>query len=991
MLDDNSNVSTKSGQCYVPQAGLFYRVDSSRNTFAELWRDMRSPAVVLAWLSKLMRVKLQGSVNDLNVVSLRPFVVSDPEEDSLPADAMLMLSPIVRELTELGFSERLSFYVDDRFHSSKVAQVALLHSDGRTIARANHRVEEVQGRKVHGFTEFITELSGGNFLYSSSARAQLNVPPQCQLNWHPKAGASQLWVTHKQALNDTGQAASAMTHSGRDGMLDALERHHGVVRDCLLQRGVFSAMQGEDLAQVQALDRSVEQARGGPFEEPEVMAHLERLQQKRSSLGNGLFVLVVSIGLFLALGATAWDQPWHALLMIAGILLVHEAGHYVAMRVFKYRNVQMFFIPLLGAAVSGHNYTAPGWKKVIVALMGPLPGIVIGGILGIIGAIKGDDTLTTLAIMCVFLNGIQLLPLLPLDGGRVVHAILFVRHYSLEALFHGVAGVSLIGLGFILNDTIVWIIGLAMLMGLPATFKVARIARVLREQGVEVPPTCRPALPIGSITGASANEPFPLAQVAGQTEWRLQAESGAEPAARLSLTAEVTGETIPKPVVESIIHQVRTDFRQIKGPRQIALLTLRVYEKLATRPPGALASVGFGIVHGVALVASFFLIGVIVVARNPDWQTMIYANNLDPSGVVETSEIAEWGQLAGGVSLAPEDPSDLGGYASLRPAHQTVVATFATTEQAGQAFRNLKRDAPADIRAVQFGQTLLLAVPRGTAATKWFDEFENVAEEVFIDDGYESGGDFTLTCIASNSAQSKRIVEELSDFLGAESELRLIPPWVDDDLDARSDEERRRHDEARAALRRLSGVYAYDDPKLEELRGGLRRASRRADDVEYRRLSAEFTAAQNKVLVDKLNSMRDEFAPELHDFVDRFVALKVEEQEADELFGSDDEGDFNTWAKTRETLREKKREELGPFLGLWPSAPDNADPNPDAIRYNYHYGNAMEAFAGKLVVNLKFIDPSYGAPALVRWLERQGCRQFRYGFEASTLGVEWNE
>ena len=38
------------------------------------------------------------------------------------------------------------------------------------------------------------------------------------------------------------------------------------------------------------------------------------------------------------------------------------------MRAFKYRNVQMFFIPFFGAAVTGRNFSVAGYKKAIVSL-----------------------------------------------------------------------------------------------------------------------------------------------------------------------------------------------------------------------------------------------------------------------------------------------------------------------------------------------------------------------------------------------------------------------------------------------------------------------------------------------------------------------------------------------------------------------------------------------------------------------------------------------
>jgi len=48
------------------------------------------------------------------------------------------------------------------------------------------------------------------------------------------------------------------------------------------------------------------------------------------------------------------------------------------MKLFGYRDVQMFFIPMLGAAVSGVESNPSSVRKAIVSLLGPLPGIIIG-------------------------------------------------------------------------------------------------------------------------------------------------------------------------------------------------------------------------------------------------------------------------------------------------------------------------------------------------------------------------------------------------------------------------------------------------------------------------------------------------------------------------------------------------------------------------------------------------------------------------------------
>ena len=201
--------ATPLAPAHAPQAGRYYRVDSSRTSYTELWRDTRSPLVLIGWLSKLLRVKLPGSVNDPNVVSLRHFVVADGAvEETVPCDVRQKLEPVVREMTDLGFGEAVYFSIHDLFHHSRTCQVALLHRDGRSVARVTHRVEGMEVSKTYFFTEFLSALTSATFLYSSSARAQLFVPTKCRLNWDPKATTSQLWVSHRHALRCDGSHSS---------------------------------------------------------------------------------------------------------------------------------------------------------------------------------------------------------------------------------------------------------------------------------------------------------------------------------------------------------------------------------------------------------------------------------------------------------------------------------------------------------------------------------------------------------------------------------------------------------------------------------------------------------------------------------------------------------------------------------------------------------------------------------------------------------------
>ncbi len=59
-------------------------------------------------------------------------------------------------------------------------------------------------------------------------------------------------------------------------------------------------------------------------------------------------------------------------------MLLHEAGHFFAMKVFGYRDVRMFFVPFLGAFVSGSPYTISQRQRTVTLLAGPVPGILVG-------------------------------------------------------------------------------------------------------------------------------------------------------------------------------------------------------------------------------------------------------------------------------------------------------------------------------------------------------------------------------------------------------------------------------------------------------------------------------------------------------------------------------------------------------------------------------------------------------------------------------------
>jgi Zn-dependent protease len=289
----------------------------------------------------------------------------------------------------------------------------------------------------------------------------------------------------------------------------------------------------------------------------EILAELDRLQNKKASWGSFFVVLVVSAVVFVGVGKTSWSWPMLGMLM--GVLLIHELGHYLAMLAFGYKNLRLFFIPLFGAAVSGRHYNVPGWKKVIVSLMGPVPGIAAGVVLGVCGIIAHQPMLIKVASLALIINGLNLLPVLPLDGGWVAHALLFSRHYLLDVIFRAVAGVALIGGGVLVHDKVLPYVGGVMLLGLPASFRLARIVRDLR---------------LARMTSQSTDD-----------------------------------QTIPPPVASVIIDKVKASFPSRTNNKTVAQYTLQAFEALNARPPGWAATLGLGAVHLTGImVATLFAI-----------------------------------------------------------------------------------------------------------------------------------------------------------------------------------------------------------------------------------------------------------------------------------------------------------------------------------------------------------------------------------------------
>jgi stage IV sporulation protein FB len=157
------------------------------------------------------------------------------------------------------------------------------------------------------------------------------------------------------------------------------------------------------------------------------------------SASNILLRSLTSLILYLVLGYYFFHR-FEMLLLITGIVVFHELGHFVAMKFFRYKDLGIFFIPLLGAYVSGKKREVSQRESAIILLAGPLPGIVVGTIIFLVDQYHPDQSifnieLNTAAILFMFLNIINLAPIYPLDGGQLLNRVFFNEESWLSRIF----------------------------------------------------------------------------------------------------------------------------------------------------------------------------------------------------------------------------------------------------------------------------------------------------------------------------------------------------------------------------------------------------------------------------------------------------------------------------------------------------------------------------------------------------------------------------
>lgn len=201
-------------------------------------------------------------------------------------------------------------------------------------------------------------------------------------------------------------------------------------------------------------------------------------------LGKTILFLISVLAFALIFGISL---SWTILLILIIVLLIHESGHILAMYLFRYKELQMLFVPFFGAVAIGQSQYATVYQRLIIYLMGPMPGIFLAFAAFYFYSQTANNIFLEIGTVALILNYFNLLPVMPLDGGQIVNLTLFEKFPWLHLVFILLSAV-LLGYGaWYLGGPIMAVIAIFLLILAPSLVKSTRILKQFRQMHTNTP------------------------------------------------------------------------------------------------------------------------------------------------------------------------------------------------------------------------------------------------------------------------------------------------------------------------------------------------------------------------------------------------------------------------------------------------------------------------------------------------------------------------
>lgn len=180
-----------------------------------------------------------------------------------------------------------------------------------------------------------------------------------------------------------------------------------------------------------------------------------------------LKILTTSGSMLVSVAAYSFIWGWKFALGFVVLLFIHEMGHVLQLRREGIEASAPLFVPFMGAVVWSKSLGGDALAEARVGLAGPVLGSLGAAACIPLADATGNEMFRALAFTGFFLNLFNLLPVVPLDGGRAMAAM------SPWMWFAGLFGIVL--LVFVAPNPII------LLIALMAGFETYRRWKALKE------------------------------------------------------------------------------------------------------------------------------------------------------------------------------------------------------------------------------------------------------------------------------------------------------------------------------------------------------------------------------------------------------------------------------------------------------------------------------------------------------------------------------
>ena len=199
-----------------------------------------------------------------------------------------------------------------------------------------------------------------------------------------------------------------------------------------------------------------------------------------SNWGLTFFSMVLFFGTFLFI----FKEQLSFVLFLILVLFIHEMGHYLMMKLFKYDNVRMLFIPLMGAFVQGNKEKYSQKESFFVISAGPFPGIWIGSTLLVFASMYKQEWMLEFSFLFLFLNVINLIPIDPLDGGQLFKLYVNRKRDLFLMIFALISSMAMIVVGWFIDSYVILAFGFLMGFKVRSFQRNYHLRTILDQKGI---------------------------------------------------------------------------------------------------------------------------------------------------------------------------------------------------------------------------------------------------------------------------------------------------------------------------------------------------------------------------------------------------------------------------------------------------------------------------------------------------------------------------